>query len=169
MISLGKLSKNSKEIILEQRQNGCIECISHTKDDCGYTRIKYNGKHERLFRIIYMKHHGEIPKGMLIRHKCDNPSCCNIEHLEIGTVKDNVRDMINRGRDKYHEKKPSMRGTKNKANKLSEEQVKEIYTSSLGCRRTAKKFGVSSSSVVLIRNKETWKWLTDEIDKTQNT
>ena len=39
---------------------------------------------------------GEIPKGMVIRHKCDNPNCCNIEHLEIGTQKDNIEDMIKR-------------------------------------------------------------------------
>lgn len=43
MINLGKLSSNGKEVILEKKLNGCIECISHCKDDCGYTRIEIKG------------------------------------------------------------------------------------------------------------------------------
>lgn len=43
MINLGKLSFNGKEVILEKKLNGCIECISHCKDDCGYTRIEIKG------------------------------------------------------------------------------------------------------------------------------
>lgn len=87
--------------MLEERENGCIECISHCKDNCGYTRVRVNGKHERLFRYIYEQKYGKIPKGMVIRHKCDNPNCCNIKHLEIGTQKDNVRDLIERQPEKY--------------------------------------------------------------------
>lgn len=164
MISLGKLNSNSKEIILQEKPNGCIECISHTKDTCGYTRIRYNGKHERLFRVIYQMKYGKIPKGMLIRHKCDNPSCCNIEHLEIGTPKDNVTDMIQRGRDKYHCKRPEMNGVNNASSKLNEEQVKEIYLSKLSSYKLSKKFGVSKTTIILIRHKKIWAWLTDTLD-----
>ena len=57
MINLGRLSdsKQSKEVILERLENGCIKCISHCSDKDGYTRINYNGKQERLFRVIYAK------------------------------------------------------------------------------------------------------------------
>lgn len=55
MFSLGKVSKNGKEILLEEKENGCIECISHCKDDCGYTRIMVNNKHERLFSTFMNK------------------------------------------------------------------------------------------------------------------
>lgn len=164
MINLGKLSPNGKEVILEEKENGCIECISHCKDDCGYTRIFINGKQQRLFRYFYEKKHGKIPKGMLIRHKCDNPSCCNIEHLEIGTYYDNVHDMINRKRDKYHLPKPYNCGMKNASNKLTEKQVKEIYLSNLSNRKLAKIYKVSSSNIWQIKNKKTWKWLTDTLD-----
>ena len=133
MIIIKKLNYNSKDIILEEKENGCIECISHCKDDCGYTRIRYNNKHERLFRVIYEMHNGTIPKNMVIRHTCDNPACCNIKHLLIGTQKDNAQDMITRGR--YCRTNISARGTKSYANKLTEDQVKEIYLSKQGHRR----------------------------------
>ena len=165
MIIIKKLNKNSKDIILEEKPNGCIECISHSRDDCGYTRIRYKEKHERLFRVLYELKYGEIPKKMVLRHKCDNPRCCNTEHLELGTQKDNVRDMIERGRDKYHLPNPNCRGTKNNMNKLSEANVEYIYKSNIGCRKLSKIFKVSPTTILLIKHKKMWKWLTDEIDK----
>ena len=166
MINLGKLNNGStsKEVILEKQENGCIKCISHCTDKDGYTRIKYNGKHERLFRVIYMLKYSDIPKGMLIRHKCDNPYCCNIEHLEIGTPKDNVRDMIERGRDCYHNPKPKIFGERNGSSKLTEKQVKEIYLSSLSNKKLAKIYGVSAINIGYIKKKKQWKWLTDTLD-----
>ena len=161
MINLGKLSKNSKNIILQKEKNGCIKCISHCKDSDGYTRIKYNGKPERLFRVIYMQKYGEIPKGMLIRHKCDNRWCCNIKHLEIGTPKDNVRDMIERGRDTYHKSKNV--GIKNKASKLTEKQVEEIYLSNDSYSKLSKKYNVSKTNVSNIKNKIQWTHITDKL------
>ena len=160
MINLGKFSKNGKEVILEENENGCQECISHCKDDCGYTRIMINGKHERLFRIIFEKENGKIPENMVVRHKCDNPACCNIKHLEIGTQKDNVADMINRGRSLKGKPNPQSRGEKNKSSKLKEAEVIEIYNSNLSGRKLAKQHNVSRSTIQRIKKQIDWKWLT---------
>ena len=160
MINLGKFSKNGKEVILEEKENGCQECISHCKDDCGYTRIMINGKHERLFRIIFEKENGQIPENMVVRHKCDNPSCCNLKHLEIGTQKDNVADMINRGRSRKGKPNAKVRGTNNKNSKLNETQVIEIYKSPLGYRKLAKIYNVSRFTIMWIKRGKSWQWLT---------
>lgn len=162
---LEKVSLNGKNIFLEPQDNGCIKCLSHCLDKDGYVRIQYKGKQSRLHRVLYELKYGAIPKGLVIRHKCDNRYCCNIEHLEIGTVKDNVRDMIERGRDKYHCKKPQMNGTNNVSNKLTESQVKEIYLSKLSGYRLAKIYGVSSATIMLIKHKKTWSWLTQTLNK----
>lgn len=162
--NIGKINPKGKEVILEIKENGCIECISHCKDNCGYTRIKIKGKHERLFRYIYEQKYGIIPKGMLIRHKCDNPSCINLAHLEIGTPQDNVNDMIKRGRDAYHKPNLSCRGENNIHTNLKEFQVKEIYLSKLSSRKIAKIYNVDKNTILNIRNKKTWKWFTDTLD-----
>lgn len=164
MIILNKFSKNGKNIILQNKENGCIECVSHSKDDCGYTRIRYNGKHERLFRVIYQLKNGNIPHNMVLRHTCDNPSCCNIEHLVVGTQKDNVRDMIERNRSKYHLEKKSIQGTKNKSNKLTENAVKDIFLSSLSCNKLAKIYNVSKTTIILIKKQNMWSWLTKNLN-----
>ena len=53
----------------------------------------------------YLFHIGEVPKGMLVRHRCDNPPCVNPEHLLLGTNSDNMKDMYARGRNGSSTKK----------------------------------------------------------------
>ena len=101
---------------------------------------------------------------MVLRHTCDNPSCCNIEHLVVGTQKDNVRDMIERNRSKYHLEKKSIQGTKNKSNKLTENAVKDIFLSSLSCNKLAKIYNVSKTTIILIKKQNMWSWLTKNLN-----
>lgn len=37
-------------------------------------------------------------KNLQVLHECDNPICCNPSHLFLGTQKDNIQDMIKKGR-----------------------------------------------------------------------
>ena len=41
---------------------------------------------------------GEIPIGMNVLHRCDNPPCIKLDHLFLGTCKDNTRDAMSKGR-----------------------------------------------------------------------
>lgn len=69
------------------------------RDDFGYGTI-YIGKHERSHRATWMFCRGPIPEGMCVCHRCDNPWCCNPNHLLVATKGDNNRDMFQKGRDR---------------------------------------------------------------------
>lgn len=163
IINLGKFSPKGKDVILKELNNGCMECISHCKDKDGYVRIYYKGKHNRLYRVLYESKFGKIPTNMVIRHICDNPYCCNINHLLIGTQQDNVDDMWNRHRQRDFTKNLCV-GEKNGSNKLTEEAVKEIYLSNMQTKKLAKLFNVSNTTIYHIKHKVYWKWFTDNLD-----
>lgn len=65
----------------------------------GYGRLAAGGKRDvYAHRWAYELTHGPIPKGMLVRHSCDNRRCINPSHLLLGTHLDNSNDKISRGR-----------------------------------------------------------------------
>lgn len=73
-------------------------CMTFTTTKSPYPPRTINGKTQGIHRHVYEAIHGEIPFGMVVRHRCDNDRCFNPAHLEIGTLADNVRDMDERGR-----------------------------------------------------------------------
>ena len=89
--------------------------------------------------MAYEMTYGEIPKGLIVGHKCDNPPCCNPAHLEAITHGKNSRDLYRRGR------RPS----------LSAEQVQDILENPEGLtyRQLAAKHGVGYGAINSVRCK----------------
>jgi len=124
---------------------GCWECNSHKPDSYGYPRFRVNIK---IFRFMYETHKGPIPKGLLVRHTCDNRKCINPDHLLLGTAADNAHDAIERGRYGKGFFAPC---------KLTKEDVLAIRSSKLMNIELAKIYNVSNSMISGIRTRQKWK------------
>lgn len=74
----------------KRSESGCLEwqgCLSAS----GYGRIGIEKKTFRVHRVAWEMVRGPIPEGMVIDHLCRNKKCCDPEHLEVVTQKENVR------------------------------------------------------------------------------
>jgi hypothetical protein len=117
--------------------------------------IEWVGKGEgqvRAHRLAYELKHGPIPPGMKVCHTCDNPPCCNPDHLCLGTQADNIADRDAKGRQ--------AKGENNGFSKLTEADVTEIrrrLANSEVQRKIAKDFGITPTAVGYIKNGRNWK------------
>ena len=64
----------------------------------GYGRILVNGQQINAHRASWMVHRGPVRPGIEVCHTCDNPPCCNPDHLFLGTRSVNQRDSADKGR-----------------------------------------------------------------------
>lgn len=118
------------------------------------------GRGCRAHRVSWELHHGPIPEGMHVLHKCDVPLCVNPEHLFLGTRSDNMQDMISKGRDKSVTHPELVRkGEAHHNARLTLPHVSNIrMLLALGARRSAvaEWFGVSHSLVEKIGQGRLW-------------
>ena len=80
-------------------ESGCVEWAAH-RNALGYGvfRDRHGESMKLAHRVAYALANGPIPDGLLVLHRCDNPSCVNVAHLYLGTDSDNTRDKLERGR-----------------------------------------------------------------------
>ena len=103
-------------------------------------------------RLAYILTHGAVPKGLVVRHRCDNPACCRPSHLEIGTKADNNRDMAERKRHRIYTH-PEMRnqGETNGQAKLRDAEVvaivAEYRAGGVSQRTLASRYGIAQQTL----------------------
>lgn len=136
-------------------ESECWEYKEYRNQD-GYGVITTVGDKKILtHRVAFMSKNGIIPDGMRILHKCDNPPCCNPNHLFLGTQADNVRDMHQKGRA------TKVQGEKSHKAKLTNEEVLEIRATYNGGNRMglSKKYKVHHNTIMWIVTNKSWKHL----------
>jgi len=131
---------------------GCKPWMGRIKSD-GYGAFDAQGKSFCAHRVAWAVANGD-PGDLHVLHRCDNPPCCNVGCLFLGTQADNNADMVSKGRHRSIQK----RGSANPRAKLTDIQAEEIrrrYASGERQTSLAAVFGVnqqSISSIVLRRS-----------------
>ena len=126
-------------------------------DRDGYGQVVVDGKRLLAHRLAYCEfnnlNYSDI-KGKIVRHKCDNPTCVNPLHLELGSHADNMADRAVRNR--------AAKGEAHGRAKLSEVDIKTIRDRYIrgskvhGLSAIAKDFGVAFQTVSKIVNRHKW-------------
>jgi len=136
----------------------------HKTDDCwlwagcehpsGYGKFRLNMQHLPAHRASYILHYGEFDRGLLVCHKCDTPLCVNPDHLFLGTQKDNMQDMINKGRKikPIGEDMPNAKLTNRKVM-----QIKQMIQMNFRQKDIADIFTIDPSTISRIKSGLRWR------------
>lgn len=106
----------------------------------GYGSMRINGKQIKSHRASYEAFVGSAD-GLLVCHRCDIPLCCNPDHLFLGTHRDNVHDMIAKGRARLGSEREHYR-----------ERSAKIRLDTRRTIEVAREYGISTRAVRRIRN-----------------
>jgi len=118
----------------------CWPWMGATGGKHGRPYVRYEGKVRTAYSVVYELTTGDIVGTRLIRHKCDNPSCVNPNHLLLGTQMENLKDMSERGRGR--------------SRVLSPEQIEKIRLSDKKPKELSAIFGVGGRHISRIKNQQ---------------
>lgn len=103
-------------------------------------------------RAAFFFGHGADPGDMYVCHRCDNPPCCNPDHLFLGTALDNNRDARRKGRAAIGE-----RSCKAKLTLSEVVEIRQLISQGRKDAEIADRFGVTYQNVWMIRHGKTWR------------
>lgn len=115
-----------------------------------YGKFSLGSKYIPSHRIAYELKYGEISNDMLVCHKCDNPLCCNPFHLFLGTHKDNMVDMVAKGRQQ------NAIGERHGRAKLTQEEAMDIKYGNKSKKELMKIYGIGITMVNYIKSGVRW-------------
>ena len=131
-------------------ESGCLLWLGTCSN--GFHGMVWDNEHKQnrgTHRVVWEYWNGPIPDGLCVLHKCDVGVCCNINHLFIGTQRENVADKVKKERQ--------ARGETAWKAILTEQQVMEIRKRHEIAKLIAPIYGVSVSTIHAVRSRQNWK------------
>lgn len=148
----GSLLERFERMYTPEPMSGCWLWLGAPTNEMGYGQINDGNRLQKAHRVSWILHCGEIPDGLWVLHKCDNPACVNPQHLFLGDLQANVDDMHKKGRAPVGERQPNAI--------LSDAAVREIRSDERGPRALAKVYGVSHQKISQIKLRQRWRHVT---------
>lgn len=136
-----------EERSIPEPNTGCWLWMCATSS-CGYGSIGYEKRRWVAHRLSWEGVNGPIAEGLLLCHKCDTPACVNPDHMFVGTMADNMRDMVKKRRFAV-----AKRGNGSKLTELQAEKIKHDLRSQSAI---ASEYGIHQSMVSLIKSGRCW-------------
>lgn len=144
---------------ITRNDNGCWEW-NGTYRGKGYGVMAVGGIQGGVYThrlSAHLYHDFELDSDRYVLHRCDNPRCCNPEHLFIGTAKDNLYDCIAKGRFSVANR---ARGERVNTAKLTADDVRAIrQAANQGAtfKGLSRQYGVSDVNIRMIVTRRTWR------------
>lgn len=135
--------------------NTQVDCWlwSGCTDKRGYGVVKFLGFTRHAHSVAYELKYNILTRGINVLHRCDNPPCCNPDHLFLGTHADNMADKVAKNRHSH--------GETHGMAKLTALQVKSIRrlheTGNFTQQELADKFSIGRTRIWDIINNKRWK------------
>ncbi len=145
--------------------NGCMEW-GKGRDKNGYGNLRFEGRSRWAHRVAWMLTNGPIPPGLCVLHRCDNPPCCNVDHLFLGTPTENMADRDAKGRQAKGERN-GLRADPSRARRGETHPYAKLDPVKVSCIREraaagesgynlAAEYGVTQPTISSIVRRKTW-------------
>lgn len=141
------LAERVRHFALPAARDDCWPWTGNVDKD-GYGALPFEGRNYRPHRLAWQDANGSlIPEGIVVRHTCDNPPCCNPAHLILGTQADNIGDAVRRGRWVHGESHGRMKLTT-----VQVDAIRLALAGGAGPTALGRKYGVSKTQIARIRD-----------------
>lgn len=128
-------------------RTGCLLWYA-PRNHRGYGTVSFGGETWFTHRLSYVAHHGPVPIGMFVCHRCDNPACNAIEHLFLGTPQENTDDARRKGR---------LRGRSSRIDVATVGEIKRRLQQGERVSGIARELGVSLHAVQNVKGGRAWR------------
>ena len=115
----------------------------------GYGELRCAGTMGYAHRVMAAARYGPLAPGQVVRHTCDNPACCNPEHLVLGSMADNNADMWERGRGVSGRSRRRLTASDVVA-------IREARAAGASVIELAERHGISESHTIMVVNGTRW-------------
>jgi hypothetical protein len=135
------------------RSGGPDACWPWTRSctHAGYGQVYAHGKNRYAHRLSWENAFGPLPGGAFLCHRCDNPPCCNPNHLFVCTQAENIGDAARKDRVSWGEHRHSAR-----LRAADIPTIRRLVRQGLTHRAVAARFGVARETITKVASGRSW-------------